>query len=115
MPVYEYECQSCRRVHEVLQKFSDLPLAKCPDCGEPVRKLMSLSSFALKGSGWYVTDYKKSGAPAPAPAMSTDSGESPSANPAKTESKPAAPAASPSPAASPAPAPATAPVKPAVT
>jgi len=61
MPLYEYSCNPCKKVHEVMQKFSDAPLAACPDCGALVEKLMSLSSFALKGSGWYSTDYKKSG------------------------------------------------------
>jgi putative FmdB family regulatory protein len=60
MPLYEYECAPCRKVHEVMQKFSDAPLAECPDCQGPVTKLMSRSSFALKGTGWYTTDYKRS-------------------------------------------------------
>jgi len=59
MPIYEYECQVCNKVHEIMQKFSDKPIKKCPDCGKPVKKLMSLSSFSLKGSGWYTTDYKR--------------------------------------------------------
>lgn len=61
MPLYEYRCEKCERIHEVMQKFSDPPLAACPDCGGTVAKLMSRSSFALKGSGWYTTDYKRSG------------------------------------------------------
>jgi putative FmdB family regulatory protein len=60
MPLYEYQCSKCEKVHEVVQKFSDAPLDKCPECSAPVSKLMSMSSFALKGSGWYTTDYKKS-------------------------------------------------------
>ena len=62
MPLYEYECASCKKTHEVMQKFSDPPLEKCPECGGPLSKLMSLSSFALKGGGWYTTDYKRAGA-----------------------------------------------------
>lgn len=61
MPLYEYQCSNCNKVIEIIQKFSDLPLAQCPDCQGSVQKLMSMSSFALKGSGWYSTDYKKSG------------------------------------------------------
>jgi putative FmdB family regulatory protein len=61
MPLYEYQCRGCQKVHEVVQKFSDAPLSECPECQGPVEKLMSLSSFALKGSGWYTTDYKRSG------------------------------------------------------
>jgi putative FmdB family regulatory protein len=59
MPLYEYQCDSCKKVLEVMQKFSDAPLDACPECGGPVAKLMSMSSFALKGSGWYTTDYKR--------------------------------------------------------
>jgi len=57
MPVYEYECLNCREVHEALQKFSDEPLSKCPKCGGPLKKLISNTSFILKGTGWYKTDY----------------------------------------------------------
>lgn len=60
MPLYEYRCEACDKVHEVMQKFSDSPLTQCPECGKPVTKLMSLNSFSLKGTGWYSTDYKKS-------------------------------------------------------
>ncbi len=61
MPLYEYQCSKCGKVHEVMQKFSDAPLAECPEpeCKGPVTKLMSSTSFALKGSGWYTTDYKR--------------------------------------------------------
>ena len=58
MPIYEYECAKCGRVTEEFQKFSDAPLKKCRECGGKVHKLMSLNAFHLKGSGWYVTDYK---------------------------------------------------------
>lgn len=57
MPIYEYECQTCGAVTEKLQKFSDDPLRTC-GCGGNLEKLISRSSFQLKGSGWYVTDYK---------------------------------------------------------
>jgi putative FmdB family regulatory protein len=63
MPLYEYDCPKCGRF-EVLQKMSDVPLER-HDCGEKVSKLMSAGTFAFKGSGFYVTDYKgKSAAPA---------------------------------------------------
>jgi len=61
MPLYEYECSKCNKVHEVIQKLSDAPLGQCPVCGGEVRKLMSNTSFMLKGTGWYATDYKKAG------------------------------------------------------
>jgi len=59
MPIYEYECLKCGTHLEVLQKISDSPLKKCQSngCGGKLRRLMSNSSFVLKGSGWYVTDY----------------------------------------------------------
>ncbi len=60
MPVYEYQCESCGRIEEALQKVSDPPLTVCPACQGKLEKLISLNSFQLKGSGWYVTDYGKS-------------------------------------------------------
>lgn len=57
MPVYEYGCMKCGKKHEIMQKFSDAPMAVCPDCGGEVKKLISNTSFVLKGTGWYVTDY----------------------------------------------------------
>jgi putative FmdB family regulatory protein len=63
MPLYEYKCSDCEKVHEVIQKFADAPLEICPTCQGPLTKLISMSSFSLKGSGWYTTDYKKSSAP----------------------------------------------------
>jgi putative FmdB family regulatory protein len=59
MPIYEYECAKCGHVHEIFQKISDKPLTKCPVCAGRLSKLISQSSFHLKGSGWYVTDYAK--------------------------------------------------------
>lgn len=57
MPLYEYECQSCGRRTELLQRFSDEPLTTCPECGGKVRKLPSAPAVQFKGTGWYVTDY----------------------------------------------------------
>lgn len=57
MPVYEYECKECDRVFEVQQKMSDKPLTTCPECQAPVKKLVSRSSFQLKGGGWYADGY----------------------------------------------------------
>lgn len=64
MPIYEYECETCGTVEEIFQKFSDKPLTRCSHCSGRMHKLISQSSFHLKGTGWYVTDYaaKKSGA-----------------------------------------------------
>jgi putative FmdB family regulatory protein len=59
MPFYEYECAKCGYHDEVLQKISDKPLTKCPNCGKAgLRKLISAPVFRLKGSGWYETDFK---------------------------------------------------------
>jgi putative FmdB family regulatory protein len=65
MPIYEYRCSSCGTEHEVLQKFSDPPLAVCPSCQKStLAKLVSAAGFQLKGSGWYATDFKNSSKPA---------------------------------------------------
>lgn len=63
MPIYEYECPT-HGVYEHSQRITDEALKTCiqPDCDKPVRKLISQSSFALKGSGWYLTDYARKGA-----------------------------------------------------
>jgi len=61
MPLYEYECSACGHQFEVIRKFSDPPEDKCPKCGGPVHKLQSAPAFQFKGTGWYVTDYAKSG------------------------------------------------------
>lgn len=59
MPIYEYQCESCGETLEKIQKFSDAPLTDCPACGKStLKKLVSASSFRLKGSGWYETDFK---------------------------------------------------------
>jgi len=62
MPIYEYRCDHCGKHFDVLQKFSDEPLTVHPECGGgPVEKLVSPPAFHFKGSGWYVTDYAKTG------------------------------------------------------
>jgi putative FmdB family regulatory protein len=59
MPIYEYQCGSCGATVEAIQKFSDPPLTQCEKCAGPLSKLVSRTSFQLKGTGWYATDYKK--------------------------------------------------------
>ena len=59
MPIYEYECESCDARFELMQKFSDKPVKKCPKCGGAVHKVLSPPALLFKGSGWYVTDYAK--------------------------------------------------------
>ena len=59
MPIYEYQCAACGHQFETLQKISDQPFSKCPDCGkDALKKLISASAFRLKGGGWYETDFK---------------------------------------------------------
>jgi putative FmdB family regulatory protein len=99
MPLYEYKCGRCEAVFEVIQKFSDAPLTTHPECGGPVVRLISSPAFQFKGSGWYITDYaksgraengKKEGTGDAKPAASTDTGaskpaESSSTSPAKKD------------------------------
>lgn len=81
MPIYEYKCTACQHRLEKLQKMSDDPLKQCPECREPaLSKLVSASSFKLKGTGWYETDFKNN----------KKSDPSSSAKPAKTDAKPEA-------------------------
>lgn len=101
MPIYEYACPDCGHAGEHMQKLADAPIAACPTCGSgKYFKKISAAGFALKGSGWYVTDFKNGGSAAK-PAASTAAETS---APAKSES---AASAAPAPAPSPAPAPAS--------
>jgi len=64
VPLYEYQCTKCQHRFEKIQKFSDPPVTKCPECGGKVEQLLSAPAIQFKGAGWYVTDYaKKSGSP----------------------------------------------------
>jgi putative FmdB family regulatory protein len=67
MPIYEYECTKCGKQEEVLQHFSDKPLTKCRSCAGKLQKLISQTTFHLKGTGWYVTDYANKSASTPKP------------------------------------------------
>lgn len=96
MPVYEYECPTCQSVIEVQQKIADPPLASCPECQSPVRKLMSMSSFQLKGGGWYADGYastngksekKEPSKPAAPPCQTGQTGASCSGCPAAASGK----------------------------
>jgi putative FmdB family regulatory protein len=95
MPIYEYQCKKCGKAFEVFQGITDPAVNSFKFCRGSVRKLMSLSSFHLKGGGWYATDYggkkapagekKKEDGTAAAPAPDK-SDKSPSASPAKSDS-----------------------------
>jgi putative FmdB family regulatory protein len=121
MPIYAYRCTSCGHAKDVLQKISDPLLTVCPSCGaETFTKQVTAAGFQLKGSGWYVTDFRGGNNPAgkdakdakaegDAPAKSGDAAVTPA--PAPTDAKaagtspaPAAPAAAPAPAPAPPPA-----------
>lgn len=92
MPLYEYECEKCRHRFERIQKYSDLPVDVCPNCGEhQVKKLISSPAIQFKGTGWYVTDYaKKSGTDAgktgSTPSSSSSGGDSSSTGSPSTSS-----------------------------
>ena len=97
MPIYEYQCPDCGYQFEQLQKISDEPIRVCPNCEQThVRKLVSQTSFVLKGGGWYKDHYglkgKSEGASATKDGPSTGGDKTPAATPAPaaTESKPAA-------------------------
>jgi len=97
MPIYEYRCDKCGLEKEYLQKISDAPISTCPSCGSSMTKLISAAGFQLKGSGWYVTDFRNSGAkPAPKDTPKAEaasaSGDGKSEAAAKSDSAAAAPA-----------------------
>ncbi len=93
MPIYEYKCEGCGDVFEVIQKFADEPLAVHDKCGGHVHRLMSAPSFQFKGTGWYVTDYAKGNASGPPKAESSksegksDSGKSESSEKSESSGK----------------------------
>ncbi len=63
MPIYEYKCTKCNKTFEMLQKATDLPLKKCPECGGKLKKIISPPAIQFKGSGWYITDYARKNKP----------------------------------------------------
>jgi putative FmdB family regulatory protein len=81
MPIYEYECQKCG-TFEATQRITENPLSKCPTCKGKVKKLISNTSFQLKGTGWYITDYARKGKDA-----SKENGSSSSSSESKSEAK----------------------------
>ena len=106
MPIYAYRCAACGHAKDVLQKMSDAPLTVCPSCAAPrLEKQVTAAGFQLKGSGWYVTDFregekKKADKPADATADKKKDDAKPAADgAAAASSAPAAPAPAPAPAA----------------
>ena len=99
MPIYAYQCGTCGHAKDVLQKMSDAPLTDCPACGaQTFTKQLTAAGFQLKGSGWYVTDFKGGNAATSAPAVATSAAADSSS--AAATPAPAAPAPASSPAAS---------------
>jgi putative FmdB family regulatory protein len=83
MPVYEYQCSRCGHLKEVFQKISESPLEVCPRCNGKLKKIISQSTFHLKGSGWYVTDYANKSNSSTSPAINKENKKT------KKESEPA--------------------------
>ena len=85
MPIYEYICEKCGSHIEVLQKVSDAPLKRCQNCRGKLEKIVSRTSFQLKGGGWYASDYSRK--PSSAGSDKSDKGEKKTESAASTDSK----------------------------
>ncbi len=89
MPIYAYRCEACGFAKDVLQKISDAPLTDCPNCGKAeFRKQVTAAGFQLKGTGWYVTDFRggSGGAGSTSPAKPGDSGSGSSSSSSESSS-----------------------------
>lgn len=81
MPIYEYQCTHCHHQFDALQKISDSPISKCPNCSqETAKRLVSAAAFQLKGTGWYATDFKDKAPAASSPKTASSAKESASKN-----------------------------------
>jgi putative FmdB family regulatory protein len=90
MPIYSYKCDKCGARFDRMQKFTDHPLTRCPECRGPVKRLIQPAGIVFKGSGWYITDSKKSSsATVTSGKDKTDDAESKESKPAEKE-KPSA-------------------------
>ena len=87
MPLYEYECEACAHRFERIQKYSDPPIEACPKCGSKVRKLISSPAIQFKGSGFYITDYPKSGSDRSSGGKAEKSSDSKSSDSKSSDSK----------------------------
>lgn len=94
MPIYAYRCDACGHGRDVLQKMSDAPLTDCPSCGTAgtFKKQLTAAGFQLKGSGWYVTDFRGGSGGTSAPASAPAGSPAADAAPAAPAAAPAAPA-----------------------
>ena len=96
MPIYAYRCSACGHAKDVLQKLSDPPLTTCPSCGaEAFAKQVTAAGFQLKGSGWYVTDFRNNGSAGAAKSESKPDGATASEPKSDTGTKSTEPAAAP--------------------
>lgn len=87
MPIYAYKCESCGHAKDVLQKVSDAPLTTCPACGaDTFRKQLTAAGFQLKGTGWYVTDFRNSGSAATGAAAAAASSSAEASKPSAGDS-----------------------------
>ena len=93
MPIYAYRCNSCGFAKDVLQKISDAPLTDCPECGKSTfSKQLTAAGFQLKGSGWYVTDFRGGSGSTSTPGASTSSTSAMTTSSASSTESAAAPA-----------------------
>lgn len=88
MPIYEYQCETCKDVIEAWQSLSDKPMTTCPECSGTLKKLISMSSFSLKGGGWYADGYSSKSTNSSKPcAKATESASKSDAKPAACPAK----------------------------
>ena len=87
MPIYEYFCEACDQIFERTQRITDPPLSECPECSASVKKLISRSSFRLKGTGWYETDFKNKGGSSSSPSPTAPSSSKATTETSTSESK----------------------------
>jgi putative FmdB family regulatory protein len=109
MPLYEYECQQCKRHTEKIQKFSDAEITICPHCGGPLERVISAPAIAFKGGGWFKDGYGNAKPSATASESKTDAGgtnssssDAPASSSSDSKTTPSPSAATPAPAAPPA-------------
>ncbi|MNJ98713.1 Zinc ribbon domain protein [compost metagenome] len=96
MPIYAYRCEACGFAKDVLQKISDPVLTDCPTCGKATfKKQLTAAGFQLKGTGWYVTDFRGGQGGTTAPAVATTANDAPKADNAASAAAPAAAPAAP--------------------
>lgn len=89
MPIYEYQCDNCQQLTEAWQSLSEAPLTTCQSCAGPLKKIISMSSFHLKGGGWYADGYNGSSNQKSCPSASSCTAKESTQSSASSDSKPA--------------------------